>query len=94
MAKKRKFFYRSKPQYPIIQGNLAEDSTTELCKTGLYKTAFNLIELNTKKEIPCVYWCKLIPILKGELVIAQGFMSNECFICKDVKKINVPYNFG
>ena len=94
MAKKRKFFYRNKPQYPIIQGNLADDSLTELCKTGLYKTTFSLVELNSGKTIPCVYWSKLIPVLKGELVVIKGFMANDCIICKDVKKINVPYSFG
>ena len=94
MSKKRKFFYRRKPQYPIIQGNLADDSLTELCKTGLYKTTFNLIELNTNKNFTCVCWSKLIPILKGDLVVAQGFISNDCFICKSVTKIKAPYSFG
>lgn len=94
MAKKRKFFYRNKPQYPVIQGNLADDSVTELCSTGLHKTTFNLIRLDTGNVIPCVLWAYMKPILKGQLVAAEGFLSHECFICKDVKKINVPYSFG
>jgi len=93
MARKRKFFYRKKPQYPVIQGNLAEDSKTEFCKTGIYKTTFNIITLQTNKEIPCVYWSNFQPIKKGQLVIIEGFKKNDCFICKKVTLINIPYNF-
>lgn len=92
MARK-KFRYKSKPTFPVIQGNLAADSSTQLCSTGEYKTTFDLISLTSGKIIPCVYWSKLETIEKGQLVVISGFLSHECLICKSVKKIDVPYNF-
>lgn len=89
----RKFKFKSKPTFPVIQGNLAADSLCELCSTGLYKTTFDLISLTTGKIIPCVYWSKLDTFKKGQLVIIEGFMNNNTIICKDIKKIDVPYRF-
>lgn len=89
----RKYGYKSKSSFPVIQGNLAADSLCELCKTGLYKTTFDLISLISGKIIPCVYWSKLDTIKKGQLVVISGFLSNNCLICEDVKKIDTPYKF-
>lgn len=91
---RKKCFRKKKIEYPIIQGTLTDDSLTKICNTGVYKTTFNLNCIESQKEIPCVFWSNLIPILKGEMVIVEGFMSKKCFICKDVKKINVPYSFN
>lgn len=84
---------RERKEYPVIQGNLIEDSTIELCSTNKHKTAFTIAEINTKKEVQCVYWGFLHPISKGQLVIVKGTSKNNCFICFDVKKIDRPYIF-
>ncbi len=93
MAKKKIRFKKPKPNFPTIQGNLANDTVTQLCKTGLYKTTFDLIGLNTGKIYPCVFWSNLEKIEKGQLVIIAGFKSNDCIICKDIKKIKTPIKY-
>lgn len=95
MPRKRKRYHKEKKHYPILQGHLVDTSKTELCSTERHKTSFDVVDIITKKIIPCVYWGFLKdPIEKGQLVILEGISKNECFICFDVKKIDVPYVFG
>ena len=92
MTKKR--HHKEKKQYPIYQGHLVEDSKTEICSTQRYKTSFEIIDIETKKQIPCVFWSFTHPIQKGQLVIVEGTKKNDCFICFKVQKIDRPYTFG
>jgi len=94
MFRRKKKRHYKKAEYPILQGNIVEDSVTETCSTGKFKTTFNIITLQTNKEVPCVYWSNFQTIKKGQLVILEGFKKNDCFICKKVTMIDTPYNFG
>ena len=80
-------------ELPVIQGNLVEDSITELCSTQRYKTTFDLTAINSGKLFHCVYWGYLNKIKKGQLVVISGFNRDDSIICDDVKQINSPYKF-
>ena len=85
---------KEKKHYPIFQGYLTEDSKTETCSTQRDKTSFEIIDIETKKRIPCVYWYSAPPMKKGQLVIVEGTRKNDCFICFKIQKIDRPYIFG
>lgn len=94
MSKRRKRHYKEKKQYPVLQGHLVEDSKTEICSTQRYKTSFDIIEIETKKQISCVYWGFISTITKGQLMAVEDIKKNDCFICFKLHKIDVPYTFG
>ncbi len=92
--KRRRSHYQRKKEYPVLQGHLVDDSKTEICSTDRYKTSFEIIEVETKKQIQCVHWGFLKTISKGQLVAIEGTKKNDCFICFRLHKIQIPYTFG